>query len=256
MLSCGLSCNEFVDVVRRVYVRVATEDYGIRGRPTNISRVSALTGLSRKIVRKIRDQHDQPAWTPDEAGNPLNTIIHYWRFDPLYFRTLGSPRQLDVGGEKGFEGLARKYVSGIPAATLRKEMLRLGIASTTPSGRLVLEKYYAYPSELDSDFLRNWAFSLGSLGGTLAHNARLVGRARVTEDVHIREGRFEQIAWSRRLPDENVRGLQEWTRIEGHNFVHKVDEWIAKHESGDVADDHADQTPSVGVGVYYFLNNQ
>lgn len=256
MLSCGLTCNEFVDIVRRVYVRVASDDYGIRGRPTNVSRVSALTGLSRRVVRQIRDQSEQPTWSPDDAGSPLNTIIHYWRFDPIYCVAAGQARHLEFDGDGGFEGLARKYVSGIPPGTLRKEMLRLGVAQTTQDGKLVLEKHYAYPSALDSDFLRNWAFSLGSLAGTLTHNARLVARQGVTDDMHVREGRFEQVAWSRRMSPHDVPKLQEWARKEGHKFVHQVDEWIAEHETRDDEDHPTEGAATAGVGVYYFYNNQ
>jgi hypothetical protein len=40
LLRSGISFREFSDVAKAAFVQVATEDYGIRGRPTNISRVA------------------------------------------------------------------------------------------------------------------------------------------------------------------------------------------------------------------------
>ena len=45
LLRSGITWKEFSDMSRSVFVRVATEDYGRKGRPTNMSRVAILTGL-------------------------------------------------------------------------------------------------------------------------------------------------------------------------------------------------------------------
>lgn len=82
MLRCGVGCSEFVAVVKTVFVQAATEDYGLRGRPTNVSRVAAMTGLSRKEVRRIRSEKGSQRWTRDMEVTPANTVLHYWHFDP------------------------------------------------------------------------------------------------------------------------------------------------------------------------------
>ena len=61
MLRAGINWQELADVCKATYVEVATEDFGIRGRPTNISRVAILTGLTRREVRRLRNllqEHD------------------------------------------------------------------------------------------------------------------------------------------------------------------------------------------------------
>ena len=44
-----------IDLEGRSKINVAGKDYGISGRPTNASRVSILTGLTRREVKKQRD---------------------------------------------------------------------------------------------------------------------------------------------------------------------------------------------------------
>ena len=254
MLDSGLNCSEFLNIVRTVYVRIATTEYGIRGRPTNISRVAALTGLSRRQVSRIRRFRDQTDWSPDDATNPINTIIHYWRFDERYVSAHGVGKELPSSGANSFDELAKTYVSGIPSSTLKKEMIRQGIVAADAEGWLTLLKDYAYPSSIDEDFFRNWAFSLSSLAGTLEYNARLIGEDSVSDRTHISKGRFQQIAWSRRLPESETQALQAWVRGEGHRFIQSADSWIARHETQKSCSGEAPTCVS-GVGLYYFVND-
>ena len=53
LLRCGIGFREFVEVAKAAFVDVASSDYGLRGRPTNISRVAVMTGLTRKEVRRL-----------------------------------------------------------------------------------------------------------------------------------------------------------------------------------------------------------
>src|SRR5579862_5400747 len=55
LLSCGITWREFSELAKTTYVEVATESFGKRGRPTNVSRTAILTGLVRRDVRKQRE---------------------------------------------------------------------------------------------------------------------------------------------------------------------------------------------------------
>ena len=47
LLKGGVTWREFSELSKSVFVSVATDEFGISGRPTNVSRVSILTGISR-----------------------------------------------------------------------------------------------------------------------------------------------------------------------------------------------------------------
>ena len=53
MLQSGIGLREFSKISKIAFIKVATADYGIRGRPTNISRVAVMTDLTRKEVKKV-----------------------------------------------------------------------------------------------------------------------------------------------------------------------------------------------------------
>ena len=56
LMKCGVGYREFAEIAKCAFVDVATQDYGLRGRPTNISRVAVMTGLTRKEVKRLRDK--------------------------------------------------------------------------------------------------------------------------------------------------------------------------------------------------------
>ena len=90
-LNCGVSYGEFDAIVRSTFVNVARRNYGIRGRPTNASRIAVMTGLSRKEIRRVQEESSSESWTPDLEVNPLNVILHFWHFDADFCDEPGSP---------------------------------------------------------------------------------------------------------------------------------------------------------------------
>ena len=99
MLRGGVGYSEFSYVAKCVFVDVATLEYGLRSRPTNMSRVSAITGISRKQVGQLRREGPEPRWTPHMEGNPLNTILDFWHHDPEFSVAKGRPKPLRIGGQ-------------------------------------------------------------------------------------------------------------------------------------------------------------
>ena len=55
LLRNGVTYKEFALLCKSIFVEAAAADYGIRGRPTNVSRIAVLTGIDRKEVKRIRD---------------------------------------------------------------------------------------------------------------------------------------------------------------------------------------------------------
>lgn len=250
-LYCGLGYTEFAAAARRVFIDVASEDYGVRGRPANVARVSAKTGLPRKVVRIYRSQKTESEWSPDDEVNPINTVIHYWRFDERFCSSPGVPRDLVYEGDSGFTSLVKSYAGDIPASTIRQELLREGLAAYTKDGLLTLLRDYSFPESLDEDFLRNAAFSIGHHAETLLHNAVLVDSGKVSETDHQEFGKFERIAWSRRLGPKEARRFQLWVREEGSLFVQRADEFISQLE--DLSGSTSPRFVNIsGVGIYFF----
>ncbi len=250
MLRGGIGYSEFSNVAKSVFVDVATQEYGLRGRPTNVSRVSAITGISRKQVGELRKDLSAEKWTPSMETSPLNSILHFWHHDPEFCEAPGRPRPLAADGPGSFAALVAKYGGDIPVGAIRASLLLAGSASEDEEGRLLAHEAYYFPTKFNDDFVRGIAFAFGNLGSTLVHNASLRQQPNSTREEQIQESRIERTVWSDHLSNEDIRAFKSWVRSRAETFVLDTNQWVGEHELPRDAWTDADRT--VGVGIYYF----
>lgn len=251
LLCAGIGYTEFSVIAKSAFVHVASDSFGLRGRPTNVSRVSAMTAISRKEVSRIRKQKPDSRWTPNMETTPANTVIHHWHYDPTYSIAPGDPKPLPFHGPESFSSLVAEYAGDIPPGAMRAELQRAGTVKRLPNGLLVPDRRYFYSSHFDADFIKRIAFSLANLGSTVAHNAQLFKDSVVSEEENSRSGRFERCAWTEYMPPESLEFFRAWVRQEGTKFIENADGCIGEHEL-QRRDWHNSKRRTVGVGVYYF----
>ena len=90
----GSSHREFAELSKRLIVDVASSDFGIRGRPTNISRVAVMTGLTRKEVKRIRDHVFAGERSISVKTTPIAEVLHRWHCPALITDSDGNPECL------------------------------------------------------------------------------------------------------------------------------------------------------------------
>ena len=94
LLRYGIGYNEFAETVKTSFVDVGSTDFGIRGRPTNISRVAVMTGLTRKEVRRLRTKIEGGEDTVVVKSTPITEILHRWHAENEYLDSKGRPAVL------------------------------------------------------------------------------------------------------------------------------------------------------------------
>ena len=252
MLQSGIGYSEFASVAKAVFIRVATDDYTRRGRPANFSQVSAVTGISRKEVSKIRKLGAQERWTPNMEASPANTVLHEWHFDRDFSDGAGTAKRLPYEGPISFSGLVSRYAGDIPPGAMRSMLQQAGIITHDSDGLLSVKQRFFYARQFDEDFVRGLGFSLSSLGSTLVHNATVHKRTDIPNERKRELGRLERTAWSEHMNEREIARLKAWVEDDGAlRFLREAQELIGKSEVP--SSDRTDVPPRVvGVGVYYF----
>ena len=98
LMKAGVGYREFSELSKCAFVDVATNDYGLRGRPTNISRVAVMTGLTRKEVKRLRDKIVNGREIETSKVIPPTEIVHQWHSDPDFLDINGNPKVLPFDG--------------------------------------------------------------------------------------------------------------------------------------------------------------
>jgi len=243
LLRCGVPWKEFAELAKSVYVEVATERFGKRGRPTNVSRTAVLTGLTRRDVRKQRVRLSSAEPRPSGYVTKASLILSAWHHDPEFVDKKGKPRLLPMEGEEAsFVSLVKRCGGAdVQPTTLLKELVAAGCVKRQPDDRLkVLLRDYI-PHNMSVEMVRLWATGLADIGTTSAHNL-----TRNPKDP----ARFERAAVNGRLPVAALKEFREFLEEEGQAFLEKVDTWLTEHQV-DANDEPDAQLTRLGVGVYH-----
>ena len=226
---------------RQTFVEVATREFGLRGRPTNVSRVALLTGLARREVR--RQQHASTAQPQAGAGymSKASRVLSGWYQDPEFLDDQGNPRLLSLDGEgASFAELVRRYGGGdIPSGALLKELqLARAVERRADDTVRALTRVYL-PRRMDEGQIRLWGSVLQDVGSTLEHN--------LTRDMKAAP-RFERRALSVLVDRRALPAFKQFLEQEGQAFLERLDDWLTAHQ---VSDNGKEEAIRLGAGVYH-----
>lgn len=251
LLQSGIGYSEFAAVAKSVFVQVATDEYKRRGRPPNFSQVSAMTGISRKEVSKLREQSLEKRWTPNMEASPANTLLHEWHFDPDFSDGAGTAKPLPFEGSISFSTLVARYVGDIPAGAMRSTLSKAGVISQDSEGLLSPHQPYFFSKTFDEDFVRGLAFSLGNLGSTLVYNATLYQATDLPPEKKGDLYRLERGVWSEHLSPEGVSKFKAWVDTAAPRLLEEANHLIGENE---LPKSQWSSTPprAIGIGFYYY----
>ena len=241
MIELGVDYRTFADAARRAYIDVAGNEYGIRGRPTNTSRISLLTGINRRDVARLR--HEDGSERPDSAdeSNSLARVLSGWYQDADFVAADGVPRPLARGAD--LDALLARYAGDVPGTALIKELQRVGAVVIEDELVRPVTRYYM-PFELDEHSIARYGSVIADLALTINHN--LLTKAREA-------ARFEGRAVNRRINRRAYAEFRALVETEGERFLERIDEWLTAHESPNsgAADKKSETTLlRLGAGLY------
>jgi hypothetical protein len=242
LLKTGVTFKEFAEVAKAGFVQVATEDFGIRGRPTNAARVAILTGINRREVARQRELNAAIETQEPIYVSSATRLLTGWHVDADYIDASGAPRKIaPTGPAPSFEDLCSRYAGDMPATALRKELKTVGAIRETADGELqVLQRSYM-PMQVDVQK----TLIGGELMRTLAHT--VVHDLTAPANTPLRYARF---ATNARVDVRHAEEFRQLLHKEGQAFLERVDEWLSRHELPN-AEPNDRNVVRLGVGVYH-----
>lgn len=244
LLKNGAMWKEFAELSKNVYVEVAGADYGIGGRPTNASRVSILTGLTRREVKKQRDLLQSQQSSNYSKTSNATRLLSGWFQDPDFQDAAGAPRPLTREGEHAsFATLHRRYGGDIPASAMLKELMQVG-AVVEEDGQLLAASRYYMPDPLDPESVIRAGSVMNDLGSTVVWNL-----VRPRDSLSRIEGRASEPE----VPVSRVPEFRQFLEEHGQAFLETVDRWL--HENRvQKTDAKTGKTVRLGAGIYMIEN--
>jgi len=247
LITQGWTYGALAELLKFVYVgeTVALDTAAGKPAPTD-SRVSLLSGIHRKEVRRLRDE--LAAGSGDIAlrhgANLSAQVVAAWGACEAYRDAQGQPRALPLRAENdepSFEALVRLVKADMRPRTVLDELLRAGVVALQEDTVRLLRS--GYVSDLAED-------RLAFMGAHLGDHLRAA--------VHNLEGRspafLEQSVYFDDLPAAVADAVRSDLRRLGEQVLHDAYQRVARAES--LPPDGTNPAPQprsrLRLGVYYY----
>lgn len=220
-------------------MEVAGRDFGKRGRPTNISRVSAMTGIGRKEVKRVRELAKHYTDDPRIELSPLSDILQRWYTDPNYLDGEGKPKPLRYRDADGsFADLVRQSSGDVPPGAIKVELLRCGAVAEDSNGNLIAKRRHVVPEAFDEKLVTSMSFGLRGLASTIAYNSNPNRKA---------AARFERVVRSNPITDQSLERLLPLLHERLTSITVEIDDLFASIDR-----DIQGVSKRVGVGLFFY----
>jgi hypothetical protein len=221
------------------------DEFGFRGRKTNVSRVAVMTGLSRKEVNRIKQNESKGAIYQTDLRNPVSEILHLWFTDPDYLDERGYPKAISSKGDApSFSALHSRIRCDVPPGAVKTELARMGVISVSGENIVVNRREFV-PDAVDERLVEGLLAGLKSHAETIAFNA---------DPANPDATRYECLVECLRVDARLLPKLRRVSRKRLYNFASSFDDYLAEYSAED--DVEYISTRRAGIGVFYFEDSK
>ncbi len=245
LLRNGIAYGSFAELAKKTYVDVAFDEFAPEGKKQTVSRVSALTGLTRKETKRLHEMAHGDSDASQQRYNRAIRVISGWLNDAEFRDKGGDPIALPVDGDTAsFAALVKKY-SGDMTTQSMLAVLSAACTVVRDGDKVRLVRHAYVPGKDPADKLHILGADSAELIATIDHN--LVSTPEAL--------RFQRKVSNHRLRRDAVPEFQALSADRAQALLEEFDTWLAKHEvpAGEQDDD---QGRYVSLGIYYYENSK
>lgn len=245
LIEKGMTFPQFRDLMKELYIDVASSEFSLDDKKTSDSRIFVLTGIHRKDIKRIRENADLNTQNISSSASLSGEIIARWNSMPEYLDEKGKPRQLTRQLKKstepeqaGFEQLVSSVSKDVRPKVILEEWLRLNIVRLKDDN-IILNKSAFVPNKEFKDM----AYYLG-------HNIHDHMASCVNNILAEEEPMLERSVYYASLSETSINKLRNIADKKGNELLQLLNKQAIKFYD---ADKHKeDATHRMRLGVYWY----
>ncbi|WP_332673598.1 DUF6502 family protein [Aromatoleum sp.] len=243
MLRKGVTYTYFSDMMKGVFVEVATGEFRLDDKPPTDSRISLITGVHRKDVRRLREAAPDLALALPEALTLGAHLVSMWMNRAPFCDSPGRPAPLprlaSVGGERSFDTLVASASKDIRARVVLDEWLRLGVVRMDDQDRVHLQTRAFVPQKGFDEKAAYFGHNIHDHACAAVHNLTVDGPPFFERSVHY-DG----------LSPAGVDEIRAVVATEGMEALMRFNELASALEARDTTAPSARQRVTIGLFFY------
>lgn len=243
MLRKGVTYVVFADLLKEVFVDVADREFRLDDKAPSDSRISLLTGVHRKDVRRLRHEGDPASVALPENVTLGAQLVSAWTGSEPFCKEAGQalplPRLASVGGSVSFDALVAKVSKDIRARVVLDEWLRLGIVRLDEQDCVHLQAQAFVPQKGFDEKAAYLGHNLHDHASAAVHNLSGHGQPFFERSVH-----YDALA------PVSVEALREAVASEGMQTLLGFSRLAAELEDRDLCSLETRQR--ITIGLYFY----
>ncbi|MDH5324788.1 MAG: DUF6502 family protein [Gammaproteobacteria bacterium] len=248
LLRNGVPYGAFTDIAKRAYVDVALNEFGVSGKKQTKSRISTITGLSRKEIQRVLQIEDTDNRDMVVRYNRAARVVYGWVHDATYHTETGELAELafesksenETGGGVSFSSLVKHYSGDVPPRAILDELLQVGVAERVDGMIRLLAPAYI-PKTGAAEKLALLGQDVSGLIDTMDRN------------IHgVDQPRFQRKVFYDNLSDEAAEQTHKMLSQKGQALLQEFDQWMASKDRDVNPDAGGEGRRAIGVGLYFF----
>jgi hypothetical protein len=241
LLRNGVAYGTFSDWVKKVYVDVAHDEFQLKGKKQTISRISILTGLTRKEVKKLQEMEENEPSHSAKRYNRAIRVISGWLNDSQFSDREGNPHPLSLEeGKQSFAELVREYSGDVPTQAMLNELLAAGSVENR-NGTIHLVRRAYLPSDDPIDKIHILGTDVRELINTIDHNLTC------PDDELL----FQRKVSNNQLSPAALEAFRRLSTKDAQNLLEQLDRWLTEHEFDPDREGKDVRPVQVSLGIYY-----
>ncbi len=238
-----MSHKTFAELAKQVYVEVARAEFGIAKKKQTISRISILTGLTRKEVQRILREPVRSDAATAEQYNRAARVITGWVRDPDFGDGKGHPFPLRMEDtHASFSELVKRYSGDIPVRAVLDELLRVGAVKQLRDGRICLLSRGYIPQKGSAEKLNVLGTDTADLIATIDHN--------LYQDPT--KPRVQRKVMYDNVPVEAAKEFRVLAVAQAQEFLEAMDRWLSHRDRDVNPSSKGTGRVRLGMGIYHF----
>jgi hypothetical protein len=244
LIRSGVRYDEFLELVRGVYVESAVRDGLGEGARITRAKISVSTGVPRRDVDRFIDNDGALPAAPMTLTKTLGEVINAWHTDPQFLGPYGIPLELEVRAPKGrsFSDLVRSVDQRIDPSLILDELVRLRMVVWSGETHVrAVSRAFIPAEEMSPAQLELFGNALTRLASTLQFNLdrKNVGK-RLERAVLSDHG----------LPKEIVPVFEKHARERVTELLTDLDDWMSPF-AAEIKP--GTEVQKVGLAVFQFV---
>jgi hypothetical protein len=241
LLRHGMPYGVFAELARKAYVDEAFAQAEASSRRPTISGVSAVTGLTRKETKRLKELEIIDDEASTRRYSRAIRVVSAWVSDPRFQTPDGEPAVLPhEGPDASFSQLVREFSGDIPPAAMLSVLKASGTVAVDQEGITLLERAYL-PAATSLEKIDILGTDVAELLTTISHNL----------SAESGERYFQRKVSNILVHPDSVSTFRDLSNKKSQQLLEEYHRWLGQHQIDQTDPDKTTEPCYVAVGIYY-----